>query len=153
MVIQSMPEEPAPPDAARARGVRQRPPTARPVASPPPKPGRQTPRVREPAPALAEKRLGHVEMAVLEEEARFEAGAERRMRHLESAVPQEEKQFDEAVEERFGHMEPAPYEEPAGAKARLALIRRSSRQTLRRAVVLREILSPPLGLRPRDEGF
>jgi len=108
-----------------------------------------------PAPARAEQRLGYLEPAVLEEEARFEAATEERMAHLESAVPEEELHFEEDIEERLCHVESTP-RAPAAARrgrARVPVIRCPSRQTLRRAVVLREILSPPLALRPPGDEF
>ena len=148
------------------------PPVGRPYAPPPPvviytapeesaqrpaprPPTAPRPRPATPVPARAEQRLGHLEPAVLEEEARFEAATERRMAHLESAVPEEELHFDEDIEERLGHVESTP-PVPAAAgrsRARVPVISRPSRQTLRRAVVLREILSPPLALRPPGDEF
>ncbi|UCC32480.1 MAG: hypothetical protein JSU86_09395 [Phycisphaerales bacterium] len=106
-------------------------------------------------PARAEQRLGHLEPAVLEEEARFEAATEKRMAHLESAVPEEELHFEEDIEERLGHVESIPRAPAATGpgRARVPIIGRPSRQALRRAVVLREILSPPLALRPPGDEF
>lgn len=134
VVIRTAPDEP-PQRAAR------RPPTT-------PRPKSATP-----APARAEQRLGHLEPAVLVVEARFEAAAEKRMAHLESAVPEEELHFEEDIEERLGQVESAPWEPGAAGPGRVPLIRRPSRQALRRAVVLREILSPPLALRPPGDEF
>ena len=138
------------------------PPVARPYPPPPivsysvPEelPQRAAPRSRTthrpkpatPAPARAKERLGHRKLAVPKEE---------RMAHLESAVPEEELYFEEDIEERLGHVESTPWAPAATrrGRARVPVIGCPSRQTLRRAVVLREILSPPLALRPPGDEF
>ena len=170
------PGQPTPPVARPMVPTSPRPPSVEPPVArsyqPPPivtytvpeeLPRRAAPRPRSvprpkpatPVPARAEQRLGHLEPAVLEEEARFEAATEERMAHLESAVPEEELHFEEDIEERLGYVEstsPAPTAARRG-RARVPVISRPSRQTLRRAVVLREILSPPLALRPPGDEF
>ncbi len=146
------PLQPTPSPQAEPPIVRSHPPRT----APRPKPAAAPPRPRrpqKPAPARAEARLGHLEVTVMEEEARFEAARERRMAHLKSRVLEGEERFEEAVEKRLSHLEPAPDEATAAAQAcvRIPVIGRLSRQTLRHAVVLREILSPPLALRPPDD--
>lgn len=121
-------------------------PTSSPSAQPKP-----TPRRKTGSPAQAEKRLGHLDVEVLKEEAEFEAETAKRMAHLQSSVSEAEEVCDSAVDDRLGDAESA--DEPVTDPMATLLGGDISPQTLRRAILLREILGPPVALLPPDDRF
>lgn len=106
-------------------------------------------------PACAQEHLGHIISALDEEGELIDTTVEDHLGHLESRLGIREDRFDEAVEERLGRVEPEsgtqPCARPAGAP--VLAIGSPSRRALRRAVVMSEILAPPLALRPSSDRF
>ena len=90
--------------------------------------------------------LGHLEPTV-----------EGRLGHLESALEDETVEVEAAVEDRLGHMDSdLDVVDPTSARSRRRtglLARRPTRRALQHAVLMREILGPPLALRTPDEPF
>ncbi len=124
------------------------PPSPKRTARPIPSRRRATPR-----PATAEGRLGHLISAVEQTGGLDEATAEQRLGHLESAVKQRGDSLEAAVEQRLGHVESGLEKRPGAARGPLPIpvIGRPTPQTLRQGIVLREILGPPVSLRPPND--
>lgn len=120
----------------------------RPPASPKPQPATQRPRPSQPttkpkkAVSRTEDRLGHLKPTVKEH-----------LGHVDSVIELRDDQIEQVVEEHLGHLEPSTA--PTGSKKRAARgpesWLRPTAGTLRRAVVLSEVLQPPLALR-KPEG-
>jgi hypothetical protein len=73
--------------------------------------------------------------------------------HLKSKIMMREDRFDEAVEDRLGRVEreTGKLRRVPPADAAVFSIGHASRRALRRAVVMSEILAPPLALRPTSD--
>jgi len=135
----------------------------RPVARPMPKPApRQAPDWSErpaaphkpPRPTRIEKSVGRLGEGVRDEEQRFESAIDERVGHLEPVVIEEIEEFDAAIDDRVGHVGPAG-EMPQVARRRSGRVPFFGRHTaseLQCAVLMREILGPPVAFRsPTDE--
>ena len=152
------------PRTAPRRPAAQQPPTRPPqvpTAAPPPRPRREPAQrsatkpergrriARKPSETPydgVEARLGHLEPTVAD-----------RLGHLESALEDETVEVEAAVEDRLGHMDSdLDVVDPTSARSRRRtglLARRPTRRALQHAVLMREILGPPLALRTPDEPF
>ncbi len=100
-------------------------------------------------PATTKERLGHLISAVEQTGGLEEVAAEQRLGHVESAVSQRGERLEAAMEQRLGHVEPGPGETKADGRGRrrIPVLGRTTRQNLRQAILLREILGPPMALR------
>ncbi len=120
----------------------------RPPARPKPRPATQrprpTPRTAEPKRAAlrTEDRLGHLVPTLKEH-----------LGHIDSVIELRDDQIEQVVEEHLGHLEPSTA--PTASKKRVVregeFLAKPTRSSLRRAVVLSEVLQPPLALR-KPEG-
>ena len=143
-------EPPGKPPVSRSRpeptrqGTPRPQPTARPISS--------RPRAAQ-RPATTEERLGHLTSAMEQTGGLDEAAAEQRLGHVESAVAQRGERLESAMEQRLGHVEPGPEKKPATARGGLYIpvLGRAAPQNLRQAILLREILGPPIALRRHDD--
>ncbi len=107
------------------------------------------------APATTEERLGHLTSTVESTMGLKEMGAEKRLGHLESAIADRGDELAAAVEGRLGHVDPgfpAP-RAAAGKRATIPGIGRTTPRALRQAILLREILGPPVSLQPPGGSF
>jgi hypothetical protein len=139
----AMPTAPFPPPPRRAR------PRA-PAAKRLPHPGHV---VSEPA--KAEQRLGHLTPVVELTGDREEVAAEQRLGHLETTIEDRDDRIEAVIEEHLGHGDttrPTPYAQRS-ARRRVPVFGRATPQVLRQAVLMREILGPPIALRRDDERF
>ncbi len=150
---EELPRPPVPvhPTIARRRTsepTRQGTPRPQPTARPIPSRPRATQR-----PAATEERLGHLTSAVEQTGGLDEAVVEQRLGHLESSVAQRGDRLEAGMEQRLGHVEPGPEKKPATARGGLHIpvLGRGTRHNLRQAILLREILGPPVALRQLDD--
>jgi hypothetical protein len=97
--------------------------------------------------------VGHLDIDVIEEETAFEAEAEKRMTHLISSIPLDDQAFDAGVEERLGYEDSELEYSQVQQRGAALLTGQPSLSALRRAVLLREILGPPVALAPREDLF
>ena len=143
--------QPAPP---RPRKVRQRRPTETPPPTSPQPPSRQPlpsgskPLARE----SGEPRTAPSRSDTLASRGR---GVEARLGHLSSRLDDQDKEIDARVETHLARLQPstAPAATEQQGQTPLQAFERPSIDTLRQAVILREILSPPLSLRPPPESL
>jgi hypothetical protein len=87
---------------------------------------------------------------VREKERQFESAIDDRVGHLEPAVIEEVEEFDAAIDDRVGHVGPEGNmprvaRRPSG---RAPFIGRPTTSELQHAVLMREILGPPVAFRP-----
>lgn len=85
----------------------------------------------------------------------LEARVDERFKPLESSLEHRAEQIAARVEKHLGRLKPqtAPAARPDEAASESEGFARPSRSELRRAVVLREILSPPIALRAPEENW
>ncbi len=107
------------------------------------------------APATAEGRLGHLESNLERTGGLEEVATEKGLGLLESAIADRGDELDEAVAGRLGHVDPGAWAQPATAGKRLTIpgIGRATPRALRQAILLREILGPPVSLQPPADSF
>ena len=91
--------------------------------------------------AMVEDHLGHLTSNIESETERVGRGAKRRLKPVETLVATLQSKWDRPVERKT----------VADAPTALTSVRRLTRQGLRRAILLREILGPPVALRAPDE--
>ena len=140
------------------------PEVKRPVARPAPPVARRQPVARPAAPrATRAKTVARRARPSKDEPITLEAMVDDHLGHLTSPVEDEGKRMDKGVEARLGHMKttirpttaPAEVSAPRRKQRPDSLVSTSltelSRQGLRQAIVLREILGPPVALRAPDE--
>lgn len=91
--------------------------------------------------AMVEDHLGHLTSNIESEAERVGRGVKRRLKPVETHVATLQGKWDRPVERKT----------VADAPTALTSVRRLTRQGLRRAILLREILGPPVALRAPDE--
>lgn len=107
------------------------------------------------APAAAEGRLGHLTSTIESTGGLDEVAVEKRLGHLQSTIADRGDELEESVEDRLGHVDPgfpAP-RATAGKRATIPGIGRATPRSLRQAILLREILGPPVSLQPPGGSF
>lgn len=147
----------AEPPPVRAQQPR---PVARPVPRPAPRPApapewRERPAAphRPPRPTRIEKSVDRLGAGVREEDRRFESAIDERVGILEPAVVEEAEEFDAAIDDRVGHVGPEG-DMPRVARrpsGRAPFFGRPTASDLQHAVLMREILGPPVSLRPPED--
>jgi hypothetical protein len=137
-------------------------PVARPAPTPAPRPApapewRERPAAphKPPRPTRIEKSVDRVGARVREEERQFESAIDERVGILEPAVVEEVEEFDAAIDDRMGHIGPEGSmpqvaRRPSG---RAPFFGRPTASELQHAVLMREILGPPVALRRHEDRF
>ncbi|MCH7871079.1 MAG: hypothetical protein IID33_05210 [Planctomycetes bacterium] len=91
--------------------------------------------------AMVEDHLGHLTSNIESETERVDRGVKRRLKHVETHVATLQSKWDRPAEQKT----------VTDAPTASTSVRRLTRQDLRRAILLREILGPPVALRAPDE--
>ena len=97
-----------------------------------------------------EKSVDRLGDGVRAEESQFESAIDERVGHLEPVVIEESEEFDAAIDDRVGHVEPEG-EMPRTARlqrGRAPFFGRPTASELQHAVLMREVLGPPVAFRP-----
>lgn len=146
----------APRRATRARPAPHQARPAKPVARSVPAHARRRPVQPHvpPTPTEIEQEVSTLGAGVRAEQARFEAETEKRMSHLDAGFDERAAQLEAGIEARLGRVEsPTDFPEETVEQRGTGVIGHLTRSSLRRAIVLNEILATPLGLRQFEDRF
>lgn len=140
------PEPPPPPTVRDTPRRRTSPPLQRPTE---PKAGKTE---RLPHLASGDERLGHLESIVEQTGGADERASEQRLHRVASSIEEAAERIHAGIDERLGHVESAAYALPTqtSGRARIPGFGRATPHAMRQAVVLREILGPPVALHPHE---
>lgn len=156
---------PAPP-RRRTTTAQQAPRRERQPAQPAPPSMPPPPRRRKPAPRPTsrptvvtsnienvEDPLGHLTSMVEQSGGAVEQASEQRLGHITSKIDDTGERLHDGIDEHLGHVESVAYARRSQkrSQARIPGFGRATPHALRQAVLLREILGPPLALRPPGE--
>ncbi len=156
---------PAPPrrrtTTAQQAPRRERQPAQPAPPSTPPPPRRRKPEPRPTSrPTVAtssmenvEDPLGHLTSMVEQTGGADERTSQQRLGHVTSTIEGVGERLHNSIDEHLGHVESTAYARPSRTptRARIPGFGPATPQALRQAVLLREILGPPLALRPPDD--
>lgn len=140
------------PPAQGRQQVPPRPPVARAevVARPSPKPKRETP-----MPARVEDRQGGLSASLDEERRHIDTAVGESREHFDPHLAASEGHFMDAIERQMDYTqtEVESTTDASGPKAAGLAVGRTTQRALRRAIVMKEILGPPVALRePEGSG-